>query len=209
MKSTAVTTPATADRIRQSALRLFAKHGYGATGIREVARDAGLSLSTLYHYIDSKEDLLLNIIRASMTELRAAAQEALASAETPAERLAGLVRGHVTMHGRMQLDAIVSDTELRSLSESERKGAVKLRDRYEEQWQEVIDEGIATDDFYVTDPKLIRLALLQMCTGVAYWYSPSGDLPLSQIADSFADLALLMVRWVDPARTEGEVRTSR
>lgn len=207
MKSSAVTTPATADRIRQSALRLFAKRGYEATGIREVARDAGLSLSTLYHYIESKEDLLLDIIRTSMSELRAAAQESLANAESPAERLAGLVRGHVTMHGRMRLDAVVSDTELRSLSEAERKGAVRLRDRYEQQWQEIIDEGVAAGDFLVEDPKLVRLALLQMCTGVAYWYSPAGDRSLPHIADSFADLALSMVRYVDPARTEGEVRT--
>ncbi len=206
MSSSAVTTSATADRIRRSALHLFAKHGYEATGIREVARDAGLSLSTLYHYIESKEDLLLDIIRTSMSELRAAAQESLANSETPAERLAGLVRGHVTVHGRMRLDAIVSDTELRSLSEAERKGAVKLRDRYEQQWQEVIDEGVAANDFYVTDPKLVRLALLQMCTGVAYWYSPAGDRALPHIADAFADLALLMVGYVDPARTESEAR---
>jgi len=206
MNSSAVTMSATADRIRRSALRLFAKRGYEATGIREVARDAGLSLSTLYHYIESKEDLLVDIIRTSMSELRAAAQESLANAETPAERLAGLVRGHVTMHGRMRLDAVVSDTELRSLSEAERKGAVKLRDRYEQQWQEIIDEGVAADDFYVADPKLVRLALLQMCTGVAYWYSPAGDRPLPHIADTFAELALLMVGYVDPAMTESEAR---
>lgn len=198
-------SPDTAERIRQSALHLFAKRGYEATGIRDVTRDAGLSLATLYHYIDNKEDLLLDIIRTSMSELRAAAQQALADAETPADRLAGLVRGHVTMHGRMRLEAMVSDAELRSLSETERKGAVKLRDRYEAQWQKVLDDGVAGGEFHTEDTRLVRLALLQMCTGVAYWYSPAGDRPLPHIADCFADLALSMVGYVDPASKQDEV----
>lgn len=183
----------TSERIRQSALRLFAKRGYEATGIRDVARDSGLSLSTLYHYVDSKEELLLEIARNSMHDLRAAAEEALASATTPTERLAALVRSHVLIHGSQRLEALVSDTELRSLSEPERKGAVKLRDSYEAIWQAVLDEGIAAGEFHADDPHLVRLGLLQMCTGVAYWYSPAGDRSLEHIADTFAGLALAMV----------------
>jgi AcrR family transcriptional regulator len=198
-------SPDAAERIRQSALHLFAKRGYEATGIRDVARDAGLSLASIYHYIGSKEDLLLDIIKTSMFELRAGAERAMDEADTPVEQLAGLVRAHVMMHGRMRLEALVSDTELRSLSESERKGAVKLRDRYEERWDEVIEAGVAAGEFEVAEPKLVRLALLQMCTGVAYWYSPAGDASLPHIADSFAELALSMVGYEQPAGHGSEV----
>ena len=97
----------TAVRIRQSALRLFATRGYEATGIRDVARDAGLSLSTIYHYVDSKEDLLLAIATAAMGDLRAAAEEALAGATNPRERLVALVKAHVTIHGDQRLEALV------------------------------------------------------------------------------------------------------
>jgi AcrR family transcriptional regulator len=183
----------TAVRVRQSALRLFATRGYEATGIRDVARDAGLSLSTIYHYVDSKEDLLLAIATTAMSDLRAAAEEALAGATTPRERLTALVKAHVTIHGSQRLEALVSDTELRALSEPERKGAVKLRDSYEAIWQVVLDEGVASGDFHVADTHVVRLGLLQMCTGVAYWYSPAGDRSLDYIAQTFADLALAMV----------------
>lgn len=183
----------TEGRIRESALRLFAAHGYEATGIRDVARDAGLSLSTIYHYVDSKEDLLLAIATKAMEDLRAAAEEALTEATTPPERLAALVEAHVFVHGRDRLEALVSDTEVRALSQPERKGVVKLRDRYEALWQEVLDEGVASDDFAAEDTRLVRLGLLQMCTGVAYWYSPAGDRSLEHIAKTFADLALAMV----------------
>jgi AcrR family transcriptional regulator len=183
----------TETRIRRSALSLFATRGYEATGIRDVARDAGLSLSTIYHYVDSKEDLLLAIATAAMEDLRAAAEEALAGKTSPPERLAALVEAHVGIHGNQRLEALVSDTELRALSEPERKGAVKLRDRYESLWQGILDEGVASGDFVAEDTRLVRLGLLQMCTGVAYWYSPAGDRSLDHIAKTFADLALAMV----------------
>lgn len=183
----------TETRIRRSALSLFATRGYEATGIRDVARDAGLSLSTIYHYVDSKEDLLLTIATAAMEDLRTAAEEALADKTSPPERLAALVEAHVTVHGRQRLEALVSDTELRALSEPERKGAVKLRDRYESLWQQILDQGVASGDFVAEDTRLVRLGLLQMCTGVAYWYSPAGDRSLEHIARTFADLALAMV----------------
>ncbi len=193
-------------RIRRSALRLFAGRGYEATGIRDVARDAGLSLSTIYHYVDSKEDLLLSIARAAMEDLRDTAEEALASATTPPQRLEALVKAHVTIHGNQRLEALVSDTELRALSQPARKGAVKLRDRYEALWQAVLDEGAASGDFVAEDTSLVRLGLLQMCTGVAYWYSPSGERSLDHIAQTFADLALAMVGC---PRTEDEEAPTR
>jgi AcrR family transcriptional regulator len=196
----------TAIRIRRSALRLFARRGYEATGIRDVARDAGLSLATLYHYIDSKEDLLFDIARTSMKDLSTGGETAMAGAVTPGDRLAALVRAHVEMHGNQRLEAIVSDTELRSLSEPVRKSAVKLRDRYEALWQQVIAEGVAAGEFAVEDPKLARLALLQMCTGVAYWYSPAGDRTLDHIADTFAEYALQTVRCESATTAPGEKR---
>jgi AcrR family transcriptional regulator len=193
-------------RIRESALRLFASHGYEATGIRDVARDAGLSLSTIYHYVGSKEELLLAIATKAMDDLRAAAEEALAGATTPPERLAALVEAHVFVHGRDRLEALVSDTELRALSEPERKGAVKLRDRYEAMWQQVLDEGVASGDFVAEDTRLVRLGLLQMCTGVAYWYSPAGDRSIEHIAKTFAGLALAMVNYADQPTEEASGR---
>jgi AcrR family transcriptional regulator len=191
----------TAVRIRLSALRLFATRGYEATGIRDVARDVGLSLSTIYHHVGSKEDLLVAIATAAMEDLRGAAEEALAGATSPPERLAALVEAHVFVHGRHQLEAIVSDNELRALSEPSRKGAVKLRDRYETLWQQVLDDGVASGDFVAEDTRLVRLALLQMCTGVAYWYSAAGDRSLEHIAETFADLSLAMVNHA-PQKTE-------
>ena len=70
----------TKQRIEQAALQLFAAKGFEATGIRDIADLAGLSTSALYHYMGSKDELLVAFMVESMTELTRVAHAALEGA---------------------------------------------------------------------------------------------------------------------------------
>lgn len=48
----------TRERILRAALRLFAEHGYGATSMREIAEQLGITKAALYYHFDSKEDIV-------------------------------------------------------------------------------------------------------------------------------------------------------
>jgi TetR/AcrR family transcriptional regulator, cholesterol catabolism regulator len=196
VEDTTPSEPDTEARIRDAALRLFAARGYAATGIRDVAREAGVTTAALYYYMGGKQDLLLVIMRHGMNGLLAAAREALVDAGgVPAEELASLVRAHVIFIGRNLLDCYVGDTEIRSLDAANRKRIVKLRDQYDELWADVISRGVASGGFEIHDQKLFRLGVTQMVNGVAYWYRPGGEKTLATIADEFAELALAMARY--------------
>ena len=192
VKQHADPAPDTEARIREAALRLFATQGYAATGIRDVARDAGVTTAALYHYMGGKQDLLLRIMRDAMHEMLQGAREAMKTAGSPAKELAGLARAHVIFNGRNLLDAYVGDTEIRSLDDANRARIVKLRDEYEALWKDVISRGVQCGDFQIHDQKLFRLAVIQMVNGVAYWYRPTGERTLPAIADQFAAFALAM-----------------
>ena len=56
------TGDATRAVVRRTALELFAAHGFAGTGIRQLADAAGVTSSTLYHYMGTKDDLLLELI---------------------------------------------------------------------------------------------------------------------------------------------------
>jgi AcrR family transcriptional regulator len=49
--------PTTYDHILQVATEYFSHKGYHGTSIREIAREAGVSISTLYYHVDSKDNL--------------------------------------------------------------------------------------------------------------------------------------------------------
>jgi AcrR family transcriptional regulator len=151
-----------------------------------------VTTAALYHHMGSKQDLLLTIMRDAMHELTAGARLALEGADGPPGELAGLARAHVTYNGQNLLDAYVSDAEIRSLDQPNRARIVKLRDAYEQLWAEVIERGIGIGEFHVSDQKLFRIAAIQMCNGVTYWYSPAGPTPLAAVADELAGFTLTM-----------------
>jgi AcrR family transcriptional regulator len=64
-RATASGEPASNKRetILAAAVRGFAAHGLAGTGMREIARAAGLTEGTLYHYFDSKEALIREAFR--------------------------------------------------------------------------------------------------------------------------------------------------
>jgi AcrR family transcriptional regulator len=180
-------------RIEQAALELFAAKGFEATGIRDLADRAGLSTSALYHYMGSKDELLVAFMVESMTELTRVAHAALDGVDDPAAQLAALVRAHVGFHTLDAQRSLVADDELRAVSDAAFTKVMQLRDGYERLWAETLERGSRSGEFTFPDARITRLALLEMCNGVARWYSDRGPKHPAQIADCFADLALAMV----------------
>jgi AcrR family transcriptional regulator len=131
----------TGARIMAAALRLFGTKGYGAVGIREIALEAGISTAALYHYMRTKEDLLVALMVDRLRRVIVAGRAATAGLEAPEKQLVGLVRVHIVSHGRYPETVI--DQEVRSLSPQTRPGVVALRDEYEDLWRTVLDEGVA------------------------------------------------------------------
>jgi AcrR family transcriptional regulator len=187
-------------RIQEAAVRLFAAKGFEATGIREIADQAGVRTSALYHYMNSKEDLLVDIMLSILAQLIESANQALVGVTSPPARLVALVRAHVSFHALARLNALVGDGELRALSSEGRSKVVQRRDEYEGLWAAVVREGSATGVFDVQDLKITRLALLEMCNGVAHWYSEHGTLAVGEMAEAFAELALSLVGASDDGR---------
>jgi AcrR family transcriptional regulator len=182
----------TRDRIVSVALRLFAEKGFAAVGIREIATEVGISSASLYHYMGSKDDLLQEIMTDRLSRLIAVATEALSGLSRPEDKLVTLVRTHVLVHA-LHPDSVV-DYQVTSLNPAARAAVIALRDEYEGTWRSLLDEGLRPPAvFSMASPKLTRLALLEMCNGVASWYAQAGEFSLEHIADYYASLALSMV----------------
>lgn len=188
-----MSAPSTAERVQEAALRLFAERGYHGTGIRQLADAAGLSSASLYHYMGTKEELLVAIMRDSLTTLLAEGERVAAAHADPRAQLVGLVRLHVRTHATAPDQTRVVDDEVRSLSPGARAEVVALRDRYEALWNDALAAGVAAGLFGVARVALVRRALLEMCSGVARWWTPEGELDLDGLADAYADLALRVV----------------
>lgn len=194
-------TQTTGERVQDAALRLFAERGYHGTGIRQLADAAGLSSASLYHYMGTKEELLVAIMRSSLTGLLDAADQ-IAGITDPEERLVALVQLHVRTHASSPEQTRVVDDEVNALSAEPRAEVVALRDRYERLWQSALEEGVAQGTFRIGSIAVARRALLEMCSGVARWWTPDGELDLAELQHEYAGLARRLVgaslRHADP-----------
>ncbi|WP_121743565.1 TetR/AcrR family transcriptional regulator [Natronorubrum halophilum] len=54
--------PETEQRIREAAFRALVKHGYADLSVKDIGEELGQNPSIIYHYFDSKDDLLLSML---------------------------------------------------------------------------------------------------------------------------------------------------
>ena len=62
-------------RILRGAITVFARHGYHASKVGDVAKEAGVAYGLVYHYFGSKEQLLDTIFRRTWTRMLEAVEE--------------------------------------------------------------------------------------------------------------------------------------
>ncbi|MFL5629565.1 MAG: TetR/AcrR family transcriptional regulator [Ktedonobacteraceae bacterium] len=185
--------PETQDIIYQAAIKLFRERGYHATSIRDIATAAGIQPATIYHYFGNKEALLYTIMEQVIIDLLKVQEHVLSTSDDPVELLQEMVRAHVQFHCEHALEAFISDTELRALSDEFYAKFLAYRDQYQARFRSVIEDGVKRGVFTVPDVRVTTNILLIMSTGAVAWYCSDGRLPLKEIANIHAELALKAV----------------
>ena len=71
----------------QAAVRVFARKGYHASRISDIAEEAGVAYGLLYHYFDSKEEVLRNVFRETWRALIATIKSVEGGDDPPREQL--------------------------------------------------------------------------------------------------------------------------
>lgn len=181
----------TGPRVRDAALHLFARHGFAAVSMRQIAREVGVQAGALYNYTPDKQTLLFELMRDHMLDLLAAVQDAPDA--SPLSRLETFVRFHIAFHHERPDAVFIAYMELRNLS-PENFGEVEvLRRRYETVLEQILQAGIAADQFEVADPKIATLALIAMLTGVNTWFRSEGRLSLAAVQDQYWNMVRKVV----------------
>lgn len=176
--------------IALAAVKLFEKKGYHATSVQDIADEVGLQKGSLYHYIHSKEDLLLQIAHQAITDFNQRL-EAILSSDLPAkDKLLQAIENHLSVSTANIETTTVLLREAFSLGENQHQMIQDLTDRYVNLWTAILVEGKESGEFEVTQPKITALAVLGACNWVYRWYRTSGRLGAKEISSIFSGLFL-------------------
>lgn len=185
-------------KMLDTACTLFARKGYFATSIREIADSMGIQKASLYYYISSKEDLIYQISKSAMEHVSASVSAALAQVSGPEQRLYAFITSHVvSMLKHQNWHAAANEELLHAFSPKRRKEIVAMRGEYEQMARCILEDAqsaaLVRSDISV---KYLSMILFGMITNLYSWYQPeSTSRPASW--DSFLPTCL----WRESFRT--------
>jgi AcrR family transcriptional regulator len=175
--------------ILRRAAEVFRAKGYHRAGMREIARGLGLAPGALYHYFESKDDLLYACQDLSLTRLLEGAKRIAAGDEEAAAKVRRLARLHLRQT-LVVTGGSAAHLELDALPPSLRGALVARRDAYEREVRGVLEAGMAAGDFRPLPAKLATLAFLGALNWSVVWWRPGGGWGVDDVADAIADLHL-------------------
>jgi AcrR family transcriptional regulator len=154
--------------------RRFAKGGFEATSMRDIAGEAGMLAGSMYYHFPSKNELIAAVYAAGVAEIGAAVDAAVARARTPWARLEAACVAHLESLLADRAHAAVMTADLSRLDPSLRRRLVVMRDGYERRFVELVT---ALPLRPAIDRSLWRLQLLGALNWTPTWYRPSGKRP--------------------------------
>ncbi|MGV9779571.1 TetR/AcrR family transcriptional regulator, partial [Streptosporangium sp. NPDC003464] len=176
-------------RLLGEATRLFAERGFESTSVQEIVTAAGVTKGAMYHYFDSKDDLLHEIygrvLRMQMERLTRFADGPGPVAERLHAAAADVVRTTVENLD----DSKIFFRSMHLLAPDTRKSVRAERRRYHERFRDLVTEGQREGTFRSDTPaEMVVDFFFGSVHHLGTWYSPEGALSGAEIGEHFADL---------------------
>jgi AcrR family transcriptional regulator len=167
---------------------LFREKGYLASSQRELAKQAGIKVPSLYHHFASKQDILFQIMKTTMNDMVARLEVILADTDDAEEQLRKALIFHIdfTIYGSDE--TYITDDELRNLTPENYQIIISRRDAYQYLYEKILVEGCLQKGWQVPDCRLMARMVVLMGSSVYRWYKQGGPLSTEEIADHYVDM---------------------
>ncbi|MEV0590904.1 TetR/AcrR family transcriptional regulator [Nonomuraea cavernae] len=175
------------DHLVKLAAELFARKGFQATTVRNIADEAGILSGSLYHHFDSKESIVDEVLSTFLDDLIARYRTALESGSDPRTVLSEMVRiGFGTLEPHRAAITVMQN-DWNYLRQFERFNyLVKAEDEVEQMWVAQIKAGQAAGQFRAdVDAKLTYRMIRDTIWVAVRWFRPGGRLNTTGLAEHY------------------------
>lgn len=171
--------------IAERAARLFDRQGFHQTTMEDIAVDVGIKKPTLYHYVNSKDEILY-LIHEEFLGLLFDGQRERESLGLPCDenlRLSMRDILHLMVSHRSHVRVFFE--HYRELSSRYQELIKPKRDEYYRLIVGFIRDGVSVGCYRDVDPELAALAMFGMCNWAYTWFNESGAISADDVADNF------------------------
>lgn len=172
-----------------AAAKVFRERGYDGASVEDVADEVGMLKGSIYNYVDTKEDLLLAVVRPPADRLMAE-MRALGGRDQPAaEKIRSMARSHAQVIEDFMPYVAVYVHEIVDRQFSDEWAA--LDREYVTLVERIVADGIEAGELRAdVRPRIVALSLVGSLNWLTRWYQPDGPESALEVADQIADLCL-------------------
>jgi AcrR family transcriptional regulator len=180
--------------IVEAAAALFAERGFNGASVADIAQRCGGAKSLIYHYYESKEDILYEVMISHVRALDAAAREAITGEEHPERKLRELAHRFMALYVGAAARHKVLLNDLGRLPKARRAEIVAVQRGLIEIVQKLLVE---------IEPALKRRSGAAFAAAMLFfgqinwthtWFDPRGPVSAGALAEMAVDLTLGGVR---------------
>jgi AcrR family transcriptional regulator len=175
--------------ILANAAALFARSGYPATSMNQVAEACGLSKATLYHYYRDKYALLVSIAEGHVSRLQRIVRDVLADEMAPEPQMRALIARLVEEYADAQHAHRVLTEDVKFLEPEDRERVLDQEREVVRGFARVV-ATLRPDLEETAMSKPLTMLLFGMINWMFTWMRPDGALDYDAIAPVVADLFL-------------------
>lgn len=175
--------------IIKTATKLFKEKGYSAVTMRDLATAMGIKAASLYNHINSKQDILKDII-ISLAEDFTNGMELIKNSEVNAiEKLEQIVALHVQITTQNTYGMASLNNDWMHL-EDQLDYYLKLRKTYEQDFIEIIKDGILSNEIVDSNPEVIMFSILSTLRSLYLWIPKKEDLKKDELSKNLSQVLI-------------------
>lgn len=175
------------EAVIRAAVRMFNERGFHTTTFDEVAASLGVSKPTIYHYLGTKEEVLLECVNRGIDELKDAADAAATVPGTGLDRL----RAFLVRYVQINMDDFgrcVIRTQEEGLSDESAKKFRALKREVDTSLREMVRHAMEDGSIAKGDVKIVSFTIAGALNWPARWYRPGKESEREELAHAMVDL---------------------
>ena len=173
--------------ILQKASAMFREKGFTTASMRDLAEAVGIEAASLYNHIQSKSEILQEIIFRIANECNIHLDSLENNGMNNLEKIESLIRFHVQMMLNRFDDYCVMINEWIHLSEPYHTNFTTQRRSYVQKMEAIIEEGIRNKEMKPIIPYVVMLTILSSVRGLEFWHRSGKKITPQEMEDDMVN----------------------
>lgn len=143
------------------------------------AQAVGMKAASLYNHISSKQEILATLILQVAKEFTTGMEAVVAENNAPLQKIQTIIEMHIDITVNYSEGLAALNNDWMHLEDKDLADFVQMRSDYEENFRQIIKQGIDAGEIQPRHPEVILFSILSTLRTLYLWYQKRGKLDVN------------------------------